>query len=88
MRFATLIQIAGAAALASVPVMASAAPLRAGAALPQTSTVNLAVAQRAGTPGDHQSDLRGVPVLGFVGIFVAVIVIVVVATRHGNRSPG
>lgn len=87
MRLTSLLRIAGTAAMIVAPVMAQAAPLRAGAALPAASGVSQVAAQRAAAPVRDASGLAGFPVIGLIGIFAA-ITVVVVASTGGGRSPG
>lgn len=87
MRKLTTIQLIAVAALAAVPAIASAAPLRAGASLPTTSTATLVSVERAATPVEAESDLLGFPIFAVIGLFVAVGLIAVVAST-GGRSPG
>lgn len=88
MRLTSLLKIAGTAALVAAPVMADAAPLRAGSALPAASGISRVAAQRAATPVQDASGLAGFPVVGLIGILAVVTVIVVVASSGGGHSPG
>ena len=87
MRF-SLIKIVGTAALVAAPVMADAAPLRSGSALPVASGVSRVAVQRAAAPVQDASGLAGFPVVGLIGIFAAITVIVVVASSGNGHSPG
>lgn len=84
----TVIQFAAAAALAFVPAVAGAAPLRAATALPKQSVAVAGAARRAATPSKDGSDLLGFPLLGLAGLVAVVVVVAVVASSGGGRSPG
>ena len=88
MRFSTALGVAGVVAAAALPVTAQATPLRAAAAIPAKAAVGTPALRRAPTRVDDTSELRrGFPILPFVGLFVAVTTIVVLAAG-GGRSPG
>jgi hypothetical protein len=75
-----------ATALAAVPAMAS--PVRAASALPTSPILDAGAAKRAATPAKNGSELIGFPIAAFLGLFAGVVVIAVVASGGGGRSPG
>lgn len=87
MRLSTMIQIAGAAAMAALPAVGLAAPVRAASALPGKAAVGVARPVRAATPTDQASQLAGFPIAIFVALFGTLTVVAVVASGQG-RSPG
>lgn len=88
MRKITIVQVVAATAFALAPAIAGAAPLRAAASLPKQSTADLGAAQRAATPIEGRSDLKGFSVFGFVGLVLVIGLVVVLVSKGGGRSPG
>lgn len=88
MRSTKVLQLAGAVALAVSPAIAGAAPVRAGAALPKAVSLDTASSRRAATSVEKQSSLIGFPVLALVGLTVAAVTVVAVASSGSGRSPG
>lgn len=90
MRAPTIIQLAAAAAMAALPAIAGAAPLRAGGSLPLASTADLGTAERAATPVAGESELAGgLAIFAVLGVLAGIALIVVVASGGDDgRSPG
>lgn len=87
MRLTTMFQVAAFLAMAGVPTLAAAAPVRAASALPSGRVLGTIKAPRAATPDAQASSLVGFPIAIFVALFGAAAVVAVVVSGP-RRSPG